>query len=1436
MFVRGIAAVLRAAIFALGLGAAPAAQAQITWNVSNTTDSSMGSLRHMITNANLNCGSGPQTIAFAIAGPGPHVITLSSPLPPIACSGATIDGYTQSGASRNTLTNGANDAVIAIRVDGSALDCVPAIQNTAPITIRGIAFTNFGPGCDAIHLANTPPAGSVIEGSYINVMPDGTATPGGGVLLSGGQGHVIGGAVAGSQNLWAGPLYMTGVLGATVRNNQFTGVATAIESTGGRDSSILDNRFTSLTGPAIQMPGALGYTIAGNWFSSVMTAVDLAGEGGNSFYSNTVVQAYSMGVRVSGTLNTVFDNDISGSLGPGIYVISSSNEIFGNRVWGNEGGGIRIDAGTGNSLSSNEAFGNAGLPGIDLAPPGPTPNDAFDADGGPNGLQNHPVVTGAYPFGTGTVVFGTLSTGAYGSALIEVFSNATMPSTTQGEAYRGWTTVALDGSGFGTWSVSIPGSADFISATATVDPCAPSVGCPQTSEYSPAVAATLAPTATVSFAPEAATAGESATLRVVLANPEGGMTYTGVAYDLPAIAGLDVTNAAALGDCAFAPVAMAKGLSGTSVSGVTLGPGTTCTVDFTVSSSLAGTYFLPAEGLVAQSAEGAKWSNVSAAALVIVVLDPQASVGFTPETTSAGEPSTLRVTVTNPNPALTLHGVGYDVPVPAGLTVSGAAALGDCVFLQPASSKGISGTTVGDVTLVPGGSCTVDFTVSAPVPGAYVIPPASLVVTSAEGPTGTNSAPAVLTVILLGPAATVSFSPVAIAPGAGSTLRVAVANPNASSTLSGVGYVLALPPGLESAGAAALGDCDFGPAAAKGIAGTSVSGVTLAPNGTCTVDFAVSAPIPGTYTLAAESLVVSSAEGWTGTNAFGATLLVALEPMADVAFSPDSIVPGASALLQVIVANLDPQRSLSGVGYALPLPAGLTLDAAVAGGDCTFAPRAVKGIAGTVVSGVELAPGATCTVDFTVSAPAAGTYSIPAGSILVTSAEGVTWSNASTATLGVVEDLPAMSLSSTLVVFPAQAVRTTSSFPQVVTLLNAGTAALEVTAVSIAGDFAYVGCAYPSVMAPGQGCALNIAFAPLVPGVRTGAIVITDNAPGSPHVITLTGTGTWQEVGVLGLSARVLDFGQHVVGVTSPPLSLRVFNSGGATLALHSIEVDEGSFRHSSACGGSLAPGASCHVDVWFTPEFVGEHARTLRISDGVGTLSVRLVGIGVAAAVPRLAVVSSIDFGPVVVGASARRTLSLSNAGEGVLVVQTVGATGTAFGISGSCAALAPAEACVLEAVFSPGAVGAHAGRIDIASNDSRGTVSVGLSGQGVPQPVPRLVVSPGSIGFGNQLIGVPGAARAFEIVNDGEAPLVLAGIEASAGFRVRTACPETIEPQARCGGTVEFKPYRTGPQAGALAIASNDARSPHRMSLTGTGCRPYAAIGRVPRLLCGP
>ncbi len=100
---------------------------------------------------------------------------------------------------------------------------------------------------------------------------------------------------------------------------------------------------------------------------------------------------------------------------------------------------------------------------------------------------------------------------------------------------------------------------------------------------------------------------------------------------------------------------------------------------------------------------------------------------------------------------------------------------------------------------------------------------------------------------------------------------------------------------------------------------------------------------------------------------------------------------------------------------------------------------------------------------------------------------------------------PALFYSPTSLVFGAQAEGTTSAV-QVVTLTNSGNAQLNISNITINGDFVFTtDCG--TALAPGAGCAIHVGFAPTDEGARLGTLTLIHDAPGNPGVVTLHGTG-----------------------------------------------------------------------------------------------------------------------------------------------------------------------------------------------------------------------------------------------------------------------------------------------------------------------------------------
>ncbi|HEY2572801.1 MAG TPA: choice-of-anchor D domain-containing protein, partial [Verrucomicrobiaceae bacterium] len=95
-------------------------------------------------------------------------------------------------------------------------------------------------------------------------------------------------------------------------------------------------------------------------------------------------------------------------------------------------------------------------------------------------------------------------------------------------------------------------------------------------------------------------------------------------------------------------------------------------------------------------------------------------------------------------------------------------------------------------------------------------------------------------------------------------------------------------------------------------------------------------------------------------------------------------------------------------------------------------------------------------------------------------------------------------------------VGTTAAGKKKVTATNTGSSTLTITNIATTGDFGLVAvkatkkvtpCANGTNLAPGASCLIKVSFAPTQTGVRTGSLNFTDNAPGSPQNVSLTGTG-----------------------------------------------------------------------------------------------------------------------------------------------------------------------------------------------------------------------------------------------------------------------------------------------------------------------------------------
>src|SRR5205807_695458 len=109
-----------------------------------------------------------------------------------------------------------------------------------------------------------------------------------------------------------------------------------------------------------------------------------------------------------------------------------------------------------------------------------------------------------------------------------------------------------------------------------------------------------------------------------------------------------------------------------------------------------------------------------------------------------------------------------------------------------------------------------------------------------------------------------------------------------------------------------------------------------------------------------------------------------------------------------------------------------------------------------------------------------------------------------------------------------------------------------------------------STLAAGASCTFSVVFKPATTGTRTGTVTVTDSATGSPHKLSLSGSGVSSGTGTpaVSLSPTSLCFVNQAVGTASVAYFPTRRSSDLATLGISGITHTVGNFY--------FGPGANC--------------------------------------------------------------------------------------------------------------------------------------------------------------------------------------------------------------------------------------------------------------------
>jgi hypothetical protein len=274
-----------------------------------------------------------------------------------------------------------------------------------------------------------------------------------------------------------------------------------------------------------------------------------------------------------------------------------------------------------------------------------------------------------------------------------------------------------------------------------------------------------------------------------------------------------------------------------------------------------------------------------------------------------------------------------------------------------------------------------------------------------------------------------------------------------------------------------------------------------------------------------------------------------------------------------------------------------------------------------------------------------------------------------------------------------------------VNFLNNRPTTLNIQSVVATGDYSVVNGCGSSVPAMGQ-CPINITFTPTAPGPRPGTVTITDSDSSSPQTINLIGTGS-----ELALTSSYFRFPSKVpLGTTATqPMTLR--NVGQQQLTIEHVSIGK-HYSLSNGCRATLAPGASCIVQITFKANADGIRPGNFQVTDtGAGSPHGAFIW---AAGVALTATPITVQFGNVIVGTQSRpKTVTIQSYGNPLLLGNIT--AGAQFAQTNNCPPQLPyGGTCQIQVTFSPTVSGAASDFLRIPSTDAGGPNTISLLGTG--------------------------------------------------------------------------------------------------------------------------
>jgi hypothetical protein len=288
-------------------------------------------------------------------------------------------------------------------------------------------------------------------------------------------------------------------------------------------------------------------------------------------------------------------------------------------------------------------------------------------------------------------------------------------------------------------------------------------------------------------------------------------------------------------------------------------------------------------------------------------------------------------------------------------------------------------------------------------------------------------------------------------------------------------------------------------------------------------------------------------------------------------------------------------------------------------------------------------------------------------------------------------------------------------------------------------------CTAGLVVPAGGNCVIAVTLTATATGAQPGTISVNDTASPSPQSFTVSANA----ITTLIAAPTSLTFSAQSVGTTSTTKTIILTNEQSTPLPIFSITVtgaDSSDFTVTTSCPtapATLPAGASCPVQVTFTPSGSGSRTASLTVNDPI---VIPLSGSGSA---PVTVLPGLLTYTAPVGSTSAYQTVTITNASAASVQFTSLLLSGDFIQTSSNCGALpftlASGANCKVTLSFTPSIGGVRDGQLQVYDTAPTSPQVINLTGTGTSP----LTLSVSSLSFSAQTVNTSSPAKVITLTN---------------------------------------------------------------------------------------